>query len=102
MSLNTAMRASVCERKRRRASSSHSSVAKKLSQSALKLLCPSSRFGPALGSELRSAEVAEDLARHSPLEAAHDLPLRPALGEALCNVGQRRRMAAHTRDHDPV
>ncbi len=54
---------------------------------ALMLLCLSS--GRELGRLVvfAAAEMAEDLACHVPLQASDDFPLRPALSEALCDVG---------------
>src|ERR1700712_514142 len=73
-----------------------------VSARALMLLCPSSGLVRARAAAFRSAEVAEDLAGHVPLQAPHDLPLRPSLSQALLDVGERRLVASHAGDDDPV
>src|SRR6195952_372095 len=85
-----------------RQTSSLFNVLKNVSTIALMLLCPSSGLGRARAAAFTSAEMAEDLAGHVPLQASYDLPLCPSLSEALLDVGERRLVASHAGDDDPV
>src|SRR3954451_13114236 len=78
------------------------SVLMKLSALALMLLCPSSGLERARAAAFTSAEMAEDLAGHVPLEAPYDLPLRPSLSEALLDEGECRLVVSQAGEDDPV
>src|SRR5690348_2066719 len=81
-------------------SSSFVRVAKKLSTTALMLLCLSSQRG-VWHVDARRAEQFEDFASDVPFDAAQYLELRAALGHAPCCVrlGFRMHPPSHERDH---
>src|SRR6185312_5167684 len=81
-------------------SSSFVRVAKKLSTTALMLLCLSSQRG-VWHVDARRAEQFEDFASDVPFDAAQYLELRATLGHAPCCVrlGFRMHPPSHERDH---
>src|SRR3712207_1604012 len=97
---NTAAFASSRVRKRTWWTCSALSEAKRLSMGALMLLCWSSGDLGRLQHRRTPAEVAEDLAGHVALQAAHDLRLALALGRAPPDVVHGRPVSAHARDHE--